>query len=187
MIKFFRKIRYNLMEQNKTGKYFKYAIGEIILVVIGILIALSINNWNENRKDRNKEISILKALHKDFKNNLNDFNRIKELHINTLNKQNIVLRNIDKFPNPKAIDSIFNYGKNMFGGYTYNASNGTIESLISSGDINLITNDTLKNYLVSWKDVLEDYSEEEIISQRLWHTAIEPYMIKKGLFYKPDT
>ena len=50
MIKFFRKIRYDLMEKNKTVKYFKYAIGEIVLVVIGILIALSINNWNENRK-----------------------------------------------------------------------------------------------------------------------------------------
>jgi len=50
MIKFFRKIRQNLLEDNKTGKYFKYAIGEIVLVVIGILIALQINNWNENRK-----------------------------------------------------------------------------------------------------------------------------------------
>ena len=40
------------MEKNKTGKYLKYAIGEIILVVIGILIALSINNWNENRKGK---------------------------------------------------------------------------------------------------------------------------------------
>ena len=50
MIKFFRKIRYNLMSENKTGKYLKYAIGEIILVVIGILIALQINNWNEKRK-----------------------------------------------------------------------------------------------------------------------------------------
>jgi hypothetical protein len=50
MIKFFQKTRYDLMEKNKTGKYFKYAIGEIILVVIGILIALQINNANENRK-----------------------------------------------------------------------------------------------------------------------------------------
>ena len=50
MIKFFRKIRYNLLSDNKTGKYFKYAVGEIILVVIGILIALQINNWNENQK-----------------------------------------------------------------------------------------------------------------------------------------
>jgi hypothetical protein len=51
MIKFFRKIRYDLMEKNKTGKYLKYAIGEIILVVIGILIALSINNWNQKHKN----------------------------------------------------------------------------------------------------------------------------------------
>ena len=51
MIKFFRKIRYALMTNNKTAKYLTYAIGEIILVVIGILIALQINNWNEDRKN----------------------------------------------------------------------------------------------------------------------------------------
>ena len=51
MIKFFRHIRQNLIMENKTSKYFKYAIGEIVLVVIGILIALQINNWNENRKN----------------------------------------------------------------------------------------------------------------------------------------
>jgi len=50
MIKFFRKIRYALMEKNKTGKYLKYAFGEIMLVVIGILIALQINNWNEEKR-----------------------------------------------------------------------------------------------------------------------------------------
>jgi hypothetical protein len=51
MIKFYRKIRQNLLSEGKTGKYFKYAIGEIVLVVLGILIALSIKNWNENRKN----------------------------------------------------------------------------------------------------------------------------------------
>ena len=56
MIKFFRKIRQNLLVENKTGKYLKYAIGEIVLVVIGILIALQINNWNENRKDNFVEL-----------------------------------------------------------------------------------------------------------------------------------
>ena len=53
MIKFFRKIRQNLLSEGKTGKYFKYAIGEIVLVVIGILLALSINNWNSNRIKKN--------------------------------------------------------------------------------------------------------------------------------------
>ena len=58
MIKFFRKIRQNLLMDNKTSKYIKYAIGEILLVVIGILIALSINNWNENKKLTNKEAGL---------------------------------------------------------------------------------------------------------------------------------
>ena len=49
MINFFRKIRHKLLSEDKTGKYIKYAIGEIILVVLGILIALQINNWNQSR------------------------------------------------------------------------------------------------------------------------------------------
>ena len=68
MIKFFRKIRQNLLSKGKTGKYFKYAIGEIILVVIGILIALSINNWNEQRKFREFEIFTLKEVKNNLKN-----------------------------------------------------------------------------------------------------------------------
>ena len=62
MIKFFRQIRQNLIMENKTGKYLKYAIGEIVLVVIGILIALQINNWNENRKEKQQEKAILYQL-----------------------------------------------------------------------------------------------------------------------------
>ena len=57
------------MEKNKTGKYFKYAIGEIILVVIGILIALSINNWNQNQKKQQFEITILKNIQEDILGN----------------------------------------------------------------------------------------------------------------------
>ncbi len=55
MIKFFRKIRQNMIKENKVSKYLLYAIGEIILVVIGILIALQVNTWNEYRKDRVSE------------------------------------------------------------------------------------------------------------------------------------
>ncbi len=51
MLRFFRRIRQNLISEGKTVKYFKYAIGEIVLVVIGILIALAVNNWNQEKKD----------------------------------------------------------------------------------------------------------------------------------------
>jgi hypothetical protein len=59
MIKFFKKIRRNLMDQNKTGKYLKYVVGEIVLVMIGILLALQVSNWNTDRKIKKKEIAIL--------------------------------------------------------------------------------------------------------------------------------
>ena len=67
MIKFFRKIRLNLMETGKTGKYLKYAVGEIILVVIGILIALQINNWNENEKAKITENYVLEEVLSNLK------------------------------------------------------------------------------------------------------------------------
>lgn len=82
MIKFFRKIRYNLMETGKTSNYFKYAIGEIILVVIGILIALQINNWNENRIRSNEELNILKALKTGLETDLEDL----RFNVNSMQK-----------------------------------------------------------------------------------------------------
>jgi hypothetical protein len=72
MIKFYRKIRQNLLSEGKTRKYMKYALGEIILVVIGILIALSINNWNDNRKDRISEKELYKTLIRSLTSDLND-------------------------------------------------------------------------------------------------------------------
>jgi hypothetical protein len=74
MIKFFRKIRYDLMEKNKTGKYFKYAIGEIILVVIGILIALWINNVNQKRIKQQKIDVILVEIQNDLLQDMNTGN-----------------------------------------------------------------------------------------------------------------
>jgi hypothetical protein len=87
MIKFFRHIRQNLLNEGKTTKYFKYAIGEIILVVIGILIALQINNWNEKRKENRNLRDVYSNLLLDLKAdsisyslNLKDLKDISFLH-----------------------------------------------------------------------------------------------------------
>ncbi len=83
MIKFFRKIRQNLLSEGKTGKYFKYAIGEIILVVIGILIALQVNNWNETRVKLNNERNLIASIVDEIKaskiNLSNDLKRNNEI------------------------------------------------------------------------------------------------------------
>jgi len=76
MIKFFRKIRQKFISENKFSKYLLYAIGEIVLVVIGILIALSINNWNENNKNAHWEQRFLN----DLKNELDS----DQIQLNTI-------------------------------------------------------------------------------------------------------
>ena len=80
MIKFFRKIRQNLLMENKTGKYFKYAFGEIILVVIGILIALQINNWNQKNSDQKIAQDYISSLIEDAKTDLSNFDTIISLN-----------------------------------------------------------------------------------------------------------
>jgi hypothetical protein len=83
MIKFFRKIRYNLMETGKTGKYLKYAIGEILLVVIGILIALNINNWNEHKKNDTKIVNTLKEIQSDILIDIKASNKMFDYQVYT--------------------------------------------------------------------------------------------------------
>ncbi len=88
MIPFFRKTRKKLADDNKPMKYMRYAIGEIALVVIGILIALSINNWNEERKESIRENQILKELNLNLNSNIEEFN-------NNINGQKNLVKSID--------------------------------------------------------------------------------------------
>ena len=98
MIHFFRKIRYNLIANNKSYKYFKYAIGEIVLVVVGILIALSINNWNEERKEIVDFNRILKEIEKSVKLDSIELNiDIRDIQ-NQLNCLNLLLYNGQSSP-----------------------------------------------------------------------------------------
>ncbi|MFT5217503.1 MAG: hypothetical protein ACI83H_002642 [Glaciecola sp.] len=76
MIKFFRKIRQNLLLQNKISKNLLYAIGEIILVIIGILFALQINNWNEVQKQAVKIENIYANIQSDLKTDIDEFDKI---------------------------------------------------------------------------------------------------------------
>ncbi|WP_250435890.1 DUF6090 family protein [Hanstruepera flava] len=162
MIKFFRKIRQQLLSEGKTGKYLKYAIGEIILVVIGILIALQINNWNDVRKDRQRERIILKQLHSGFLENKRLFDYGIDLYKNKLEgcDKAISFFNLPENEQADSLSKRENLQK-IFESYSYNPSSGLIESLLNSSSIEVIQSDSLKQLLVSWKDVLSDYREEE--------------------------
>jgi len=79
MISFFRKIRERLLSEGKMGRYVKYALGEIVLVVIGILIALQVNDWNENRKSNDFELEMLTQIQQNLSN---DKIALKQIHVN---------------------------------------------------------------------------------------------------------
>ncbi|KPQ08630.1 MAG: hypothetical protein HLUCCX10_17225, partial [Algoriphagus marincola HL-49] len=95
MIKFFRKIRQQLLTENKFSKYLLYAIGEIILVVIGILIALQINNWNEERKELKRSKDFLTEFKKDLKKDTLGMNRVIKLVKKRIEIEKWALQRID--------------------------------------------------------------------------------------------
>jgi len=157
MIKFFRKIRYDLLGKNKTGKYLKYAIGEIILVVVGILIALSINNWNEERKNRIHETSMLKQLKNEFSSNLNQLEDKIALRKNIIHSSHRLLKYIDE-NNQVEKDSVeFHIHRTIF----VPTFNSILNDLVTSSQLNLIKNDTLKILLSHWPSEVEQLIEEE--------------------------
>ena len=142
MIKFFRHIRQQLVMENKTSKYFKYAIGEIILVVIGILIALSINNWNETKKERISEQSYYKTVVNDL---INDTILINERIRNNYEKLSINGELRNRIHSKSAtFDTILNIAQDEFIEDALaipDFNNNTFETLITSGDLSLLDTD----------------------------------------------
>ncbi|GMN05383.1 hypothetical protein MTsPCn5_07710 [Croceitalea sp. MTPC5] len=158
MIKFFRKFRQNLLVQNKFKKYLIYAFGEITLVVVGILIALQINNWNEREQLKNTELKTLKSLNESIKINLDELNHILNAQINRNRSLQEVLF-VDVSNRPLVyLDSLITENVEN---YTFDPSTGIYNSIINSGKIEIITNDSLKNRISKLYDSVSDYQESE--------------------------
>jgi hypothetical protein len=154
MIKFFRKIRYDLMNQNKTTKYFKYAIGEIILVVVGILIALYLNNQQEAYTIQKRQENYLRQIRGEMINNLKSIeiemdelsqkieNAYKVLQI--MNEDSL----ITSLSEPDVSELLYELQK------TDNIlfyENGALNQIIYSGGLKEIKNDSISALLASWE------------------------------------
>ena len=178
MIKFFRHIRQNLIMKNQTGKYFKYAIGEIILVIIGILIALQINNWNENRLNSNKEIAILANIHKEFKKNKKQLDSVVKQHQFVYTNCEKIIKKfpITSRPTKAELDSLSYQLYWSYGGTTFNPSQTSINALVSTSSFDIIKNETLRDLLISWNDLITDYQEEELRSRDYIINQYDAYM-----------
>ena len=146
------------MEKNKTGKYLKYAVGEIILVVIGILIALSINNWNEEKNTKAEESKILSEIKAAIETDKYKINaNISEANISIESIQ-IIKKQIQL---AKPINDSLGYHFAQFlSSSTSNINTGPYETLKTKG-LDLISNDKLRNQIINYFEQLVKHNIDQ--------------------------
>ena len=143
MIAFFRRIRHQLLNQNRLGKYLLYAIGEIVLVVIGILIALQINNANEARKARIVENDYLERLLVDLKEN-------EALWEDRIDREEmrreaaIAILNYSLSKEQDSVQKVLPYFNSVGNWSSLQINEVTFNEMVSSGTLNIISNDSIK-------------------------------------------
>jgi hypothetical protein len=153
-----------MADDNRPLKYARYAIGEIVLVVIGILIALQINTWNEERKLGLEEIEILKSIKLDFINVIEECeenNNFRKRILSATNQLYGIIQTEDHEFSNIQLDSIM---ATLFINPTYNNKTGTLDILFSSGKINLMSEPEIKKALIRWPQQIDDIIEDEIYS-----------------------
>jgi len=167
------------MSDNKTGKYLKYAIGEIVLVVIGILIALSINNWNQDRINSKKERLLLKEINTEFKLNkaelestISTYTRIREYCYFLSESFPIIQSEINRDTLARALSRIRNLS-------SADLSTGSIATLINTSSFEIISNTELRSLLIQWGDLISDYFEREGQAISYTRQTIIPYLAKR--------
>ncbi len=160
MLKFFRGIRQKLLSENKFSKYLLYAIGEILLVVIGILIALNINNKNELKQHRAKELHYLKNIKTDLVLNIAQLDTYISSRETAIISANEVIAHYEG----KPITDLKEFSRHTVNIYTwrkFSQINNTFQELINSGNLALISNDSIKNTLLNMESLYNVMKDEE--------------------------
>ena len=152
MLRFFRQIRKSLMEQDKLRTYLFYAVGEILLVVIGILIALQINNWNEKRQEDNRRVQLLENIRSDYQRNevrlLAAYEQSASINTNTLRLMELISYQITTV----SIDSLMIYWDSYIEITTFSPLNSSYLTAQSTGDIGLIIDKELLELFIEFQE-----------------------------------
>ena len=179
MIKFFRRIRQNLLSEGKTGKYLKYAIGEIILVVIGILIALSINNWNENKKNIKQAKKHLETISLNLKDDIKQAEKLLDETETTLEYSNTFL---SQFKTLKPVDNNIQmyliylmYERNL------EVNESGFNALLNSNGMSFI-DENLQVLILDYYRHIEQLKSREINANSEIKAQFEPY-VKSNYFW----
>lgn len=177
MISFFRHIRQKLLTESKFSKYLIYALGEIILVVIGILIALQINNWNEKKKEKD-------LAYRYYKNMILSFEKDLVKIDNYLVYIDKSIKNIDRFETLVKESSNFKVASQYLDSVNYLTSDVDInssiwETLVNSGDVTLLDED-IRNELLDFWNSYDDFYESDFANKEHYYNVIEDISLREG-------
>ena len=186
MINFFRKIRKKMADDNKPMKYMRYAIGEIILVVIGILIALSINNWNEKRIEKGIEKEVYENLLGTLQRDSLELINILAIQNKSLEKQRLVIQS-DFFilQNSMSESEINQLLLDICSGiFSFFPKYGTYNSILSNNGLDILKSKKIKALLIELYDFecLRYENMDKIIDQRFQFEVI-PFMNRELDFF----
>lgn len=177
MIKYFRKIRQSLLIENKLSKYLLYAFGEIILVVIGILIALQVNNWNELKKDRFVEHKLLTEVNENLEINAVRLKSDMQKELKSIESIDFVVDHLDnRRPNDDSLDTYF---RAAFFSPDIVLSTSGFESLKSKG-FGIVENDEVRKSILELFDVTYAFmlSQTIRIEDQFWPSGVIPLLHK---------
>jgi hypothetical protein len=148
-----------MIKENRTSKYLLYAIGEIVLVVIGILIALQVNNWNENRKLRNQEIIYLNNLKNDINAQIHMLDVYIDFEDIIIDQTKDIIKHYELNDGFNNMDSIFPKLHDLTVRWTFSNANTTLMQLLNSNQINIIQNSQLKEELIAYNQQIDMFTK----------------------------
>ncbi|NVJ85114.1 MAG: hypothetical protein HWE09_00760 [Cyclobacteriaceae bacterium] len=187
MISFFRKIRQKLLQQNRVSRYLAYALGEILLVVIGILIALQVNNWNENLKIREKEKLFLERIKEEALWNIDILdNQIKIYQQNASNLDSVAFALNNDLPKNEHL----RIPASPFFISAWRLRNSAYTELVSSGSLGILSDIKLREIL----DEAASFQSITIQTLNYWRdmsvadiNLFQPYRIQEIFITNGDT
>ena len=159
---------------SRFGRFLLYAIGEVLLVMVGILLALQVDNWNEERKEREIEKGILQDLQTEFGENLSDANRVLVGNRGMYRALSALQQDIQKKSyDTRRVDSLMYF---VFDWFDYTPKPGASNNLINAGNLNLITNKRLRELLTLWPGVVDELDDDEQLAIRYSQQVIVPFL-----------
>ena len=178
MFRFFRTLRQRLLSENRASRYMLYALGEILLVVVGILLALQVNTWNEAQKALQEEELIIRNLQSEYQENLRllqiNQHRFRNLATAVHTLMGLIGKSEEELGRHN-LDSLISKSIDLF---DYNPADIALSEILATGRLSMLRSDALKKALLKWSNGIKDKEEAWETMDQMNQNLLVPYLME---------